>query len=549
MQTQQLLLLVTGFLIGLLTTSFVAWLIVRRTKALLESEIKGQSQIEIARLTERTSSLSAELTQSRTAMEKSSNELRECHSQLEVVREERSMLTERASRLPDVEAALASSLTECDEVKMQIANLREKLGGAVSTSDNFREQATHLQTEVSKTREIADMLLAEQENLKMQLAEITTTLSAERKQTSEKIAFLDEAREQLAERFKSVANDVLEDKTQRFTEQNKLNIGQILEPLRVKLQEFQGKVEEVYVQEGKDRSALVEQVKNLMSLNQQLSEDAHNLTKALTGSSKAQGNWGELILERILESAGLREGQEYDLRASVTREDGTRAQPDVVIHLPEGRELVVDAKVSLTAYDENVKGETDSVREAALSRHISSVRTHIRELSQKNYQSLYGLKSLDFVIMFVPIESAFMLAIASDTGLCEEAWRKNVLLVSPSTLLFVVRTVAHLWRQEQQTRSVQEIAKRGAELYDKLVGFVEDFSKLGERLAQARDSYDGALAKLSTGRGNVIRQAEMLRELGVKPTKSLPLELIEVEQDEPHTSLPAIDSTDSGTFT
>jgi DNA recombination protein RmuC len=531
LQTEQMFLLLLGALIGLLVASLIAWLILRRFKVLIESEVRGQSQIEIARLNERMSSLNADLTQYRTAMEKSTNELKEFHSQLEVAREERSMLHERASRLPEVEASFVRSSNECDEAKTQVANLREKLGASVSSSDSLKDQVTQLQSELSKSRETAGELLSEQEKLKTQLAEVTTTLNAERTQSPEKIALLDQAKEQLADRFKSVANEILEDKAQRFTDQNKVNIGQILEPLRVKLQEFQGKVEEVYVQEGKDRSALTEQVRNLLSLNQQLSNDANNLTKALTGSSKSQGNWGELILERILDSTGLQKGVGYDLRESVKREDGSRAQPDVVIHLPEDRELVVDAKVSLTAYEEHASGETDSIRSDALVRHVGSVRTHIRELSQKNYQALHGLKSFDFVIMFVPIESAFMLAVASDATLWEEAWRKSVLLVSPSTLPFVVRTVAHLWRQEQRNRNVQEIAKRGAELYDKLVGFVEEFLKVGERLTQARESYDSSLAKFSTGRGNVIRQAEMLKQLGIKPTKSIPSQLVELEED------------------
>ena len=301
----------------------------------------------------------------------------------------------------------------------------------------------------------------------------------------------------------------------------------MLEPLKVKITEFQGKVQEVYVQEGKDRSALAEQVKQLMALNNQLSKDAHNLTSALKGQTKTQGNWGELILERVLEASGLRKGHEYDVQESHTREDGSRAQPDVVVHLPEDRHLIVDAKVSLKAYEEYANAETDHQRDAAMKRHLDSVRGHIKELSEKNYQQLYGLKSLDFVLMFIPVEPAFMLAIAHDSDLWQDAWKKNVLLVSPSTLLFVLRTVAHLWRQEQQNRNAQEIASRGAELYDKLVGFVEDLENLGTKLQQAQKAYDGAYNKFTGGRGNVIRQAEMLKELGVKPTKHLPKKLMD----------------------
>jgi DNA recombination protein RmuC len=262
-------------------------------------------------------------------------------------------------------------------------------------------------------------------------------------------------------------------------------------------------------------------------LNQHLSEDAKNLTRALRGSSKAQGSWGELVLERVLEGSGLRRGEEYVVQSSHTREDGTRALPDVIIRLPEGRSLVIDSKVSLVAYEEFAVTESELERAAAGKRHMDSIRGHIKGLSGKNYQALYSLKSLDFVLLFVPIEPAFMLAVASDRDLFMDAWNRNVLLVSPSTLLFVVRTVAHLWRQEAQSRNAQEIARRGAELYDKFVGFVEDMNSLGNRLKQAQGDYDEAYGKLTSGRGNLVGQAQKLRELGVKPSKSLAPALVE----------------------
>ena len=364
-----------------------------------------------------------------------------------------------------------------------------------------------------------------------QVAALTMQLTQERNQSQEKMALLQNAREELTLQFKNLANDILEEKSKRFSEQNQQSLGQLLDPLKTKLQEFQGKVEQVYVQEGKDRSALAEQVRQLMELNKTVSQEANNLTKALKGSNKTQGNWGELVLERVLESSGLRKGEEYDVQESHTLEDGRRLQPDVVVHLPEDRHLVIDAKATLIAYEDYANTEDDKHREAALKRHLDAVRSHIKGLSDKNYQDLYGLKSLDFVLMFVPIEPAFMLAVTHDRELYMDAWNKNVLLVSPSTLLFVVRTVANLWRQEAQTRNAQDIAKRGAELYDKLAGFVEDMESLGTRLNQAQKDYDGAINKLSTGRGNVIRQAEMLKKLGVKPSKSLPTPMVEIAND------------------
>jgi DNA recombination protein RmuC len=367
--------------------------------------------------------------------------------------------------------------------------------------------------------------------LNAQVAALTTQLTQERNQSTEKLALLQGARDELTLQFKTLANDILEEKSKRFSEQNQQSLGQLLDPLKTKLQEFQGKVEQVYVQEGKDRSALAEQVRQLMELNRTVSQEANNLTKALKGSNKAQGNWGELVLERVLESSGLRKGEEYDVQESHTLADGRRLQPDVVVHLPEDRHLVIDAKATLIAYEDYANAEDEKHRDAALKRHLDAVRAHIKGLSDKNYQDLYGLKSLDFVLMFIPIEPAFMLAVTHDRELFMDAWNKNVLLVSPSTLLFVVRTVANLWRQEAQNRNAQDIAKRGAELYDKLAGFVEDMESLGNRLSQAQKDYDGAINKLSTGRGNLIRQAEMLKKLGVKPSKSLPAPMVEQAND------------------
>ena len=368
---------------------------------------------------------------------------------------------------------------------------------------------------------LQNQLAIRKQELSTEIVQLTTILELERSQAKERIEFREDTKEQLSNQFKTLASEILEEKSKKFIDQNKINLDQILGPLKIKISEFQGKVQEVYIQESKDRSALSEQVKQLMTLNNQLSDDAHNLTQALKGQSKAQGNWGELILERVLEASGLRKGHEYNVQVSHVREDGTRVQPDVVVHLPEQRHLIIDAKVSLTAYEIHANSDNDPERIAAIKKHLESVRSHIKELSEKNYHQLYGLQSFDFVLMFIPVEPAFMLAISHDNNLWLESWKKNILLVSPSTLLFVVRTVAHLWKQEQQNSNAQEIASRGAELYNKLAGFVEDLDMLGKRLQQAQISYDDAYGKFSKGKGNVIRQAEMLKELGIKPSKSI----------------------------
>jgi DNA recombination protein RmuC len=385
------------------------------------------------------------------------------------------------------------------------------------------EKEAHQQTRLERTGESQshDLTKERLNNSNTALAELRVQLEHEQSSSFEKISLLLQAKESLTDQFKNLAQEILEEKSKKFSDDNHQRLSQLLDPLKTKITEFQAKVEDVYVKEGKDRSALAEQVKQLVTLNQNLSEEAKNLTNALKGSSKTQGNWGELVLERVLEGSGLRKGEEYVVQVSQSREDGSKAQADVVIHLPEERSLVVDSKVSLNAYDEFASSEDQEIKRLAEKKHVESVRNHIKELSSKNYQVLYGVKSLDFVLMFIPIEPAFMLAISSDKEIFMDAWKKNVLLVSPSTLLFVVRTVAHLWRQEAQSKNAQDIANRGAELFDKLVGFVEDLDALGVKLKQAQGSFDNAYNKLSQGKGNVIRQAQMLKTLGVKPTKNL----------------------------
>jgi DNA recombination protein RmuC len=431
---------------------------------------------------------------------------------------------ERANRVSGLETDLAAKSVEWTRSESMKASFQEK-------AERIPELEARIRVEgllAEANREIT--VLSEN------LATAREQLSNEERAGAEKLAVLLGAQDKLTDQFKNLANDILEDKSRRFTEQNQANLGQLLGPLKQQISEFKTKVEDVYVKEGEGRSALAAQVRQLMDLNQTLGEDARNLTKALKGSSKTQGIYGELVLERLLEASGLKKGTEYVVQESLTRQDGTRALPDVVIYLPGERNLILDAKVSLNAYEEYSTGEDKEVCAAALKRHLDSVKTHIRGLSERNYQSLYQLKSLDCVLMFVPIEPAFMLAVTSDRELFMEAWNRNVLLVSPSTLLFVVRTVAYLWRQEAQNRNAQEIAKRGGDLCDKLVAFVEDLSQVGVRIAQAQREYDQAFSKLTAGRGNLIRQAENLKALGVKPTKGLPVALVGMSTDAIETS-------------
>ncbi|HZR69124.1 MAG TPA: DNA recombination protein RmuC [Burkholderiales bacterium] len=391
------------------------------------------------------------------------------------------------------------------ETAVELATLRERVA-----------RLPDAEADAKKLREARDAL-------QLKVTELSTILDAQK----DKLAFLTDAKEDLAVRFKNLANEILEDKSRRFAETNKQGLETLLNPLREKIGEFQVKVEQAYDKESRERLTLQGEIKRLAELNAQISADAVNLTRALKGDSKTQGTWGELVLEKVLESSGLRLNEEYVVQKSFLNEEDRRSKPDVVVNLPEKRHVVIDSKVSLTAYDRYIGAEDDAERQAALRQHVLSVRSHIMELSAKNYQNLYGLESLDFVFMFLPVESACMLAMQSERDLFLDALRKNVLIVSPSSLIGVLRTIAHIWRQEQQNRNAKELVRQCALLYDKFVGFVADLDDIGRKLKATHDSYEAARSKLSTGKGNLIRQAERIRSLGVKPTKALPAHLVD----------------------
>ena len=363
-----------------------------------------------------------------------------------------------------------------------------------------------------------------------------TELAAERRQSADKLATLQqtaqEAKTVLSDQFKNLANEILEEKSKRFAEQNQQNLDILLKPLQEKLTDFRKQVDETYQSEARERFALKQEVEKLADLNLRMTDETRALTNALKGESKTQGDWGELVLETILENSGLRKGEEYLVQDTQTISDGSRLQPDVVIRLPESKHLVIDSKVSITAYTRYIQADDEAVKTAELNSHVLSMKQHIQGLSAKNYQDLYGVGSIDFVLMFIPIEPAFLAAMRHAPDIYQEALKKNIVIVCPSTLLATVRTVAHLWRQEHQNRNAQEIARQCASLYDKFVGFVEDLDKVGVRLEQAQISYTDAVGKLKTGRGNLIRTAENVKKLGVKPNKSLPSKLTDVADDD-----------------
>ncbi len=344
-------------------------------------------------------------------------------------------------------------------------------------------------------------------------------LDSERKQVQHRIESLNEAKEALTNQFKNLANEILEDKTKKFTEQNSQQLDALLKPLQTKLNEFKEQVSNSYEKESRERFALKNEIERLANLNLKMSDEARSLTNALKSDSKVQGNWGELVLESILESSGLRKGEEYLVQDSHTQSDGSRLQPDVLIKLPEGRHLVVDSKVSISAYTRHTEAPSLDLAEKELAAHIQSIKQHIQGLSSKNYSGITDITSVDFVLMFIPIEPAFLSALKTEPNLYQDALSKNIVLVCPSTLMATLRTVAHLWRQDQQNKNAMEIARQCANLYDKFVGFVEDLESIGKRLDQAQSSYHDAFNKLKSGKGNLIKAAERVKELGVKPSK------------------------------
>ena len=504
----------------------LVWLIMRGRAAAAAATARAEGDVERALLTEKLRTALANHSELRSALDAKHADTEALRGALANAHNTVATLTERASRVPTLDADLERLGADLKTVQLDHLRVSRLAEEKETDHANAEKRLLDLEQQRAQLAEKLDNAQAAITELRERNSGLTAELKGEREQAGEKLALLNDARVALASQFQNLANEILEEKAKRFTEQNQTNLGQLLDPLRERIKEFQTKVEDVYVKETKDRSALAEQVRQLFEMNNKLSDDARNLTSALKGSSKAQGNWGELVLERILESSGLQRGREYEVQESHAREDGTRAQPDVVVHLPEERFLVIDAKVSLTAYEAYASAPDDKTRAQALARHCESLRNHIRGLSPRNYQNLHGAKSFDCVLMFVAIEPAFILAIAEDDSLFTDAWEKNVLLVSPSTLLFAVRTIAHLWRQEAQSSNAQEIAKRGAALFDRLSGFVEDLERVGDRLQQAQDSFIQARDKLSRNKGNVIRQAQMLRELGVKPNRILPASIL-----------------------
>lgn len=525
---------IIGLALGLLLGALLGWLFTRSREAAALERGRGEGMAELARFEAHASASERQLEELKQQERERQLYSQQQQTKLAELQQQFGQLEGQVRALPVLEAKLT-------ERESQIQKLQEELRATGSKLAAQMEQASQLEglrEELAAARSRALVLSEDITRLTANERQLTTQLHQERQAAQEKLTILIEAKDALSNQFKTLANEIFEEKSKRFTEQNKENLGNLLNPLNERIQGFGKLVQDTYDKDSKERLTLEHELKRLQELNSKLNEDAVALTNALTGTSnKAQGTWGEMVLEKVLESSGLSRGREYEVQLSdvqETEEGGLkRYQPDVVINLPDNKHLVVDSKVSLNAYVRYTAATDEAVRELELKSHVAALRNHIKTLSEKRYQDLYSITSIDFVFMFVPVEPAYLLAVQRDMALFTEAFEKRIVIVGPSTLLATLRTVASIWRYEHQNQNAVEIARQSGLMYDKFVGFVETLEKLGKQLTTTQDTYSEALKQLSSGRGNLVGRADKLQKLGIKTNKQLSSNLLSDEETEP----------------
>ncbi|UFH46261.1 DNA recombination protein RmuC [Flavobacterium galactosidilyticum] len=409
-------------------------------------------------------------------------------------------------------------------------SLEEKMIAANYQIDQLKEQATSDKSNFEKQLHLSNVeketIRTEKDSLAIQLSKKEVDFENLWERNKEQKEEVEKLQEKFTKEFENLANKILEEKSNKFTEQNKENMKNILSPLQDKIQLFEKKVEDTHKESIDYHAALRQQILGLREMNIQMSKETINLTKALKGDSKMQGNWGELVLERVLEKSGLEKGREYEVQQAFTNEDGNRVFPDVVINLPDGKKMIVDSKVSLTAYEKYINEEDDSLKLGYLKEHVLSIKRHVEQLGNKNYHDLYQIESPDFVLLFIPIEPAFAMALNEDSNLYNKAFEKNIVIVTPATLLATLRTIDSMWTNQKQQENALEIARQAGALYDKFEGFVSDLIRIGKKIDETKTEYTGAMSKLVEGKGNLIVSVEKLKKMGAKAKKALPENII-----------------------
>lgn len=444
---------------------------------------------------------------------------------LRTLNETMNSLAVENERVKILTETLSQKETETKDQLAEVVEMKAKIAAKSAELEGFGLRYNEVTEEIKRSKKDNEELLSQNKQLEKELSLANAALETQKRE-------IETLRKQFTAEFEIIANKILDEKSEKFTKLNKENLANILNPLGDNIELFKKKIQEVYDTEAKERFSLGKEVARLVELNQKISEEANNLTNALKGNSKIQGDWGQMILENILEQSGLVKGVGYSVQEFLKdddgnylkNEEGNKMQPDVIINYPDNRKVIIDSKVSLTAYTRYNESTDENDRKIALDEHLRSVKKHIDELSRKNYADF--APSLDFVMMFVPNEPAFLLALKSDNELWSYAYNKRVLLISPTNLIAILKMIADLWKRELQNRNAQEIADRGAALYEKFANFVENFSDIGTTLDRAKKSYNTAFNQLTQGRGNLIRQAEMLKELGIKTKKSLPSNML-----------------------
>lgn len=446
----------------------------------------------------------------------------------QLTEEQQQALQESQQQLDLVQAKLTDKQDEYTLLQQKLEHQISLLG--MSQAQAQRAESLEQQLQQIQRKQLETQLALSKSNAMQQTLQVKS--DTEQQALQDRIAHLNASETRLTQQFENLANKIFDAKAQHLQSQNEQQLANVLSPFKQQLEGFRKQVQESYTVEQAERSAFKHQLESLKALNLQMSQDAINLTKALKGDNKQQGNWGEVILERVLQESGLREGHEYETQQDLKNDNGKRFKPDVIVHLPENKDVVIDAKMSLIAYERYFNSEDELAKAGAIKEHCNSIRTHIKGLSQKDYQQLHGLTSLDYVLMFIPLEPAFLLALEHEPDLINYALENNIMLVSPTNLLVALRTINNIWRYEYQNQNAQRIAKQAGKMYDKLCGYLEDMEKVGRAIESLDKSYTSAMGKLSTGKGNLLRQAHQMQQLGVTTSKQLESHLLDKALDE-----------------